>query len=172
MFGTKIKVEELFTAVIGFLEGITVNDFVGILRGRLKGLSIDSKPRDIIFVHQNVYALAEVVRYRLGDSRLLPFQNYLFSRFTEDESRAMKTAGGKSEVWLERRFNPPKFKTGADLDAKVIEMNMNITINEKPERVEFSQHEFFEKLTATCGNESVIPIERLRHRVENLAEPS
>ena len=81
MFGTKVKVEDLFNEVIGFLEGITVNDFVGMLRGRLQGLSIDSKPRDIIFAHQNVYALTEVVRHRVEHARFSPFRNYLFSQF-------------------------------------------------------------------------------------------
>ena len=133
-----------------------------MLRGRLAGLTIDSKPRDMIFAHQNVYALAEVVRYRLGDARFTPFPDYLLSRLTANESQAIEAAR------LERRFNLPRFKIGPDLDAKIIEMS--ITINDKQERFEFSQQEFFEKLTATCGNESVIPIERLRQRVETLSE--
>ena len=168
MFGIKIKSEELLTGVIGFLDGITVNDFVGMLRGRLEGLTIDSKPRDIIFAHQNVYALTEVVRDRLGDARFLPFLDYLFSQFTAEESREIEVARGKSTLLLERRFNPPRFNMGTELDAKVIEMN--ITINDKRERFELSQQEFFERLTATCGNESIIPIERLRQRVDDLAE--
>ena len=47
---------------------------------------------------------------------------------------------------------------------------INITINEKQEKFEFSQQEFFEKLTATCGKESLIPMERLRQRIETLSE--
>ena len=170
MFGTKVKVEDLFNEVIGFLEGITVNDFVGMLRGRLQGLSIDSKPRDIIFAHQNVYALTEVVRHRVEHARFSPFRNYLFSQFTADENREVEAARrSKSTVVLKRRFNLPRFKMGTDLDAKVIEMS--ITINDEQEKFECSQQEFFERLTATCGNESIIPIEKLRQRVENLAEP-
>ena len=95
-----------------FLDGITVNDFVGMLRGRLEGLTIDSKPRDIIFAHQNVYALTEVVRDRLGDARFLPFLDYLFSQFTAEESREIEVARGKSTLLLERRFNPPRFNMG------------------------------------------------------------
>ena len=104
MFGTKLKVEELLAEVIGFLEGITVNDFVGMLRSRLKGLTINSKTRDIIFVHQNVYALTDLIRYRLEDTRFTPFVNYLFSRFTADESRKIEASKGKSTIHLERRF--------------------------------------------------------------------
>ena len=136
VFGTKVKVEDLLTEVIGFLEGITVNDFVGMLRSRLQGLTIDSKTRDIIFAHQDVYALTDFVRYRLEDTRFSPFLNYLFSRFTADEDRKIETSKGKSTVCLQRRFNPPSFKIGPDLEAKVIEMN--ITINEKQEKFEFS----------------------------------
>ena len=168
VFGTKIKSEELLTRVIGFLDGISVIDFVGMLRGRLGGLSIDSKPRDIIFAHQNVYALTEVVRDRLGNERFSPFLNYLLSRFTVGESREIEAAKVQSTVLLERRFKPPRFKMADDLDAKVIEMS--ITINDKQEKFEFSQQEFFEQLTGTCGNESIVPIEKLRLHVDNLAE--
>ena len=169
MFGTKIKCGEILTEVIDFLDGITVNDFVGMLRGRLEGLTIDSKTKDIIFAHQNVYALTEVVRHRVEDVRFSPFRNYLFGQWTADENREIEAARvGKSTVVLERRFNLPRFKMGPHLNAKVIEMS--IAINDKQERFEFSQQEFFEKLTATCGNESIIPIERLRQQVDNLAE--
>ena len=171
VFGTKVKANDLFNLVISFLEGITINDFVGMLRGRLERLSIDSKPREIIFAHQNVYALTEVVRDRVEDARFSPFRNYLFSQFTTDENREIDAARrSNSTVVLERRFNLPRFTMGADLDAKVIAMS--ITINDKQESFEFSQREFFEKLTATCGNESVIPIERLSQRIENLSKPS
>lgn len=167
-FGTKVKVAELLDEVIGFIEGITVNDFVGMLRSRLEGLTLDSKTRDIIFAHQNVYALADLVRYRLEDTRFTPFVNYLFSRFTADESRKMEASRGNFMVRLERKFNAPSFKIGPDFGARVIEMN--ITINEKQETFEFSQQEIFEKLTATCGKESLIPMERLRQRIETLSE--
>ena len=168
LFGTKIKVEEFLTEVSGFLEGITVNDFVGMLRSRLERLTIDSKARDIIFAHQNVYALAEVVRDRRGDARFSPFSDYLFSRFTAEESREIAAAAGKSTVRLKRRFTLPRFKIGPDLDAKVIEMS--ITINDKQEMFEFSQPELFDKLTAACGKESIIPIKRLRQQIEDLAD--
>ena len=168
MFGTKIKVEELFTKVIKFLEQITINDFVGVLRSKLESLTIDSKPRDVIFVHQNVHALTEIVKSRLKEPRFSPFLNYLFSQFTADESRELDKAGGKSTVRLERRFNLPRFKVGSDLDAKVVEMS--ITINEKQESFEFSQQELFENLTSACGNESLVPIERLRQQIDTLAE--
>ncbi len=168
MFGTKIKVEDLFRETIEFLGRITINDFVGVLRGRLQGLTVDSKTRDIIFSHQNVYALTEVVGSRIEESRFLPFLNYLFSQLTGDERRELAAAGGGSTVRPERIVNQPRFKMGPDLDAKVIEMS--ITINTKQETFEFNQQEFFENLSATCGTEAIIPVERLRERIETLAE--
>ena len=160
LFGTKVKVEELLRESIGFLEGITVNDFVGILCGWLERLTIDSKPKDIILAHQNVYAVAEVIKTRIGDASFSPFQNYLFSQYTSDEIRQIEEAKDKSEIWIERRFNSPRFKMGPDLNAKVIEMA--IDINGKQENFEFSRPEFFEKLSATSGKDSLIPIEKLR----------
>lgn len=167
LFGTKIKVEELLDAVIGFLEEVTVNDFVGMLRGRLEKLTVDSAPRDIIFAHQNVYALTELVRSRLGDEAFSPFVNYLFGRFTADESRKIEAAGDETAVTLERLFTAPGFKLGPDLDNKVIEMS--ITINDKQERFEFGLAEFLRQLTVTCGKSPLIPVERLRQRIEDLS---
>lgn len=168
LFGTKVNVGELLTAISDFLEGITVNEFTGRLRRRWERLTVDSKPRDIIFVHQNVYALTEVVRARLGDAKF-PFLDYLFSQFTAEENQSISAADGKGTVILERQFTAPRFKIGPDLDAKVIEMS--ITINGKQENFEYSQQEFFEALTTTCGKEPLIPFERLRRRFDDLAYP-
>ena len=170
-FGTKVKSRELLEEVLGFLAGITVNDFVGMLRVRLQHLSMKSKTRDIIFAHQNVYALTEMVWCRREDKSFLPFLNYLFGQLTTDERREIDAAKDKSgfrEVGLERRYGQPGFKIGGDLDAKVIEVS--IKINDKQERYEFSQQEFFEELTATCGNEPIIPFQRLQQQIADLAE--
>ena len=169
LFGTKINVSELLTTVADFLEGITVNDFTGMLRRRWERLTVDSKPRDIIFVHQNIYALTEIVRARLGDTKF-PFLDYLFSQFTAEENQRISAAVGKDAVILKRQFTAPRFKIGPDLDAKVIEMG--ITINGEHVRFEYSQQEFFEALTSTCGNEVLVPFERLRRRFDDLGDLS
>ena len=167
LFGTKIKVEDLLAAVFSFVEELTVNDLVGMLRGRLEKLTVDSAPRDVIFAHQNVYALTELVRPRLEDEAFSPFVNYLFSRFTVDESQEIEAAGDDTVVTLERLFTAPRFKLGPDLDTKVIEMS--ITINDKQEQFEFSLAEFFGQLTAACGKDQIISTERLRRRIEDLS---
>ena len=167
LFGTKVNVSELLTAVADFLEGITVNDFAGMLRRRLERLTVDSKPRDIIFAHQNVYSLTELVMARLGDAKF-PFLDYLFSQFTAEENQRISAAIGKDAVTLVREFTAPGFKIGPDLDAKAIEMS--ITINGEQEFFEYSQQEFFEALTSTCGNETLIPFERLRRRFNDLGD--
>ena len=170
-FGTKIESGRLLTEVIEFLLGITVNDFAGMLRGRLNRLAIDSKTSDIVFVHQNVYVLTEVVRHRIGDAGFQPFLNYLFGSLTADETREIEVAreSNSTSLTLERRFTAPRFKLGPDLDGKVIEMT--VTINDKVEAFVFSQQEFLEELRATCGSESLIPINRLRQQIDDLGEP-
>ena len=165
LFGTKVDVGDLLDAIAAFQEGITVNDFTGMLRGRLERLTVDSKPRDIIFAHQNVYALTEVVRARLGDPRF-PFLDYLFSQLTAEESREISQAAGKDLVTLKREFTAPRFGIGSDLDAKIIEMS--ITINGEQESFEYSQQEFFEALTSACGDETLISFDRLRRRFDDL----
>ena len=167
LFGMKVKLGELLRESIGFLEGITVNDFVGILRARLTGLAVDSKPKDIIFAHQNVYSLSELVRCRVTDVKFLPFQNYLFSQFTADEKREIEQANGISPVNLKRQFTLPRFHIGSNLNSKSV--SMVLTINGKQESFQFRQEEFFEKLSATWGEEPLIPIERLRQNIDTLA---
>ena len=38
--------------MLNYVSAITINDFVGVLRGRLRILTVDSEPRDIMFAVQ------------------------------------------------------------------------------------------------------------------------
>ena len=169
-FGTKIEQVELIDAVFEFLDGITVNDFVGMLRGRLEHLTVDSKARDIIFAHQNVVALDNVVEDRLSDASFQPFLNFLFRGLTANEDAMLAEAAsrGETEVRLTRVFPTPSFQISDDLSSKVI--RMHITINGKAEKFEFEQQEFFGKLTATCGTEPLLTQERLGRRFAELSQ--
>ena len=49
LFGSKVNSGELFNSMLTYLSEITINDFIGVLRGRLESLTTESEPRDIMF---------------------------------------------------------------------------------------------------------------------------
>ena len=173
MFGVKIKAEELATETVRYLEELTINDFVGMLRGRLERLTVDSKTRDKIFVHQNICALTDIVAYRIPDPQFAPFLDFVLEPAALSRADELLKATADRPVESELRFFRPRFKLGSDLGAKIIEMH--VTFSERPEEsemYEFSQQVFFEKLTDVCGHQAIIPIQELVQQIENLTQPS
>ncbi len=158
--GAKMKVPELFNAVCDFVASITVKDFVGVLRGRLKNLSIESDRSDTLFAVQNVASIAQIISERLAVSGDLPeFMQFLIERhsWTASKERALRGAEaiGKKTVQFNLEVNRLSFKIGEKLHAKTIEMH--ITINDEPEVVEFSWDEFFGELVSAHGDEQLVP---------------
>ena len=143
LVGSKIKTADCFSAMVDFMSSIRVNDLVGVLRGSLKSLSVDSEPRRIVFALQNVHSLNQLISERMLDARFSGFQRFLFRELTADETRRIREASGESEIVLKRRFGKPSFKVGAELGAELIEMHLNI--NGVSESFEFGQEEFFRR---------------------------
>lgn len=159
-FGSKVKSAELFNAMICYLSEITINDFVGLLRGRLKRLRVDSEPQDIMFAVQNVHALAEIIGERILDNRFPKLQELLFSEFTSDEERQVEIAKRKSNtITLIRRFGKPAF--GIDPALRERRIKMAININGKSEEFSFDQDQFFGGLTRVYGDNPLVPRKRL-----------
>ena len=167
LFGSKIKTAELFKAVVTFITAIRMNDFVGMLRRSLKGLAVDSEPREIAFAVQNVHSLNQIISDRILEPQFQGFQQFLCRELTEDEKIKIKESDGKSEVRLERRFGKPSFKIGDDPGAAAIDMHINI--NGKSECFEFSQAEFFGELSQALGDEPLETLDRLVERFDKLA---
>ena len=159
LVGSKIKTSDLFDAMLKSISSIRVNDFVGMLRGRLQSLRADSESREIVFAFQNAHSLSHIISDRILDTRFQSFQKFLFRELTEDERLIIKKSDGKSEIRLERRFGKPRFKIGADLRAETIEMHLNI--NGKQESFEFSQEEFFIELSQAFGNDPILTLDQL-----------
>lgn len=166
LFGSKISSAELFNAMIRFISGITVNDFIGMLRGRLAQLTVESEPRDIMFAVQNVHSLTQIIGDRITDERFQEVQDFLFRKLTADEMRKIDDSKGESEVTLVRRFTTPAFKLDADLYAKCIEMSLDI--DGKTEMYKFSQEELFGVLTRTYGDAPIMPLENLIERYDKI----
>ena len=166
LFGSKIKTADLFDAMTKFLSAVRVNDLVGLLRGSLKSLTVDSEPRDIAFAVQNVHSLTQIISDRILVPRFQGFQQFLFRQLTEDEKLKIKESDGNSKVVLERRFGKPNFKIGDDPRAETIVMYVNI--NGKSESFEFSQAEFFAELSQAFSEEPLVTLDKLVERFDKL----
>ena len=165
LFGSKVKSAELFNAMLSYISGITVNDFVGVLRGRLESLTVDSEPRDIMFAVQNVHSLAEIIGDRITNDRFAEMQELLFWEFTEEEKLKIEAARKQSKtITLVRRFGKPAFKIEAALREHRIEMSLNI--NGKSETFKFDQGRFFGVLTRVFGEDPLMPLDQLLSRYD------
>ena len=164
-FGSKVKSVELFNVMFSYLSAITINDFVGVLRGQLERLTVDSEPRDIMFVVQNVHSLAEIIGDRIIDGRFTKMQELLFREFTAEEERKIEAARRQSKtITLVRHFGKPAFKIDASLQERRIEMSVNI--NGKSESFKIDQEQFFEVLTRVYGEDPLVPWDQLLKRYD------
>ena len=165
LFGSKVKSAELFNAMLNYVSAITINDFIGVLRGRLRILNVDSEPRDIMFAVQNIHSLAEIIGDRISDGRFPKMQELLFREFTaEEESQIAEARRQSKAITLVRRFGKPRFKIDAALHEKRIEMAVNI--NGRSESFTFDQEQFFGVLTQVYGDDPIVPWEELLKRYD------
>ena len=164
LFGSKVGSAELFQAMLASLSEITVNNFVGVLRGRLMSLTTNSVPRDIMFATQNVHALTQVIGDRITDPRFCTFQDFLFSELTADEKTQIESAKGQDKIKLVRQFGKPSFKIAEKLHEK--RLKMSITINGKMETFELGQTEFFDALCEAFGEDSLTNLDKLIERYD------
>ena len=160
--GSKIDTVELFEAILDYVSGIRVNDFVGMLRGRLEGLNVHSEPRDIMFAVQNVHSLEQVIGDRITDERFPDMMQLLFKELTGDDTCVIGSSKGQSRVTLVGRFAKPHFKIGAELQEKRIEMS--IEMDETSQEFTFDRDEFLQALTDVYGDEPLTPLEKLVDR--------
>lgn len=168
LLGSKVKSAELLNAVLSYLTGVTVNDFVGVLRGRLKSLAVDSEPRDIIFAVQNVHVLAEIIGDRITDKRFPKLQELLFKEFTADERCQIEIARRQSNtIRLVRRFGKPAFAIDPALRERRIQMSINV--NGNSESFKFDQDQFFEVLTTVFGDDPLVPMDKLLEQYDKAA---
>ena len=167
LFGSKVKSSDLFNEMLKYVSTITINDFVGVLRGRLENLTVQSEPRDIMFAVQNVHSLAGIIGERIPEKRFPKMQELLFREFTAEEKRQVEEATRQNKtVRLVRYFREPSFKIDPALHEKRIEMSINI--NGKSESFTFEQDQFFGVLTRVYGDDPIVPLDKL---VESYDKP-
>ena len=165
LFGSKIRSAELFNAMLGYVSEISINDFVGVLRGRLEKLTVESEPRDILFAVQNVHSLAEIIGDRISDARFPKMQEVLFRECTAEEKSQIEEARRQSNpITLVREFGNPAFKIDPAVHEKRILMSINI--NGKSESFSFGYEEFFGELTQIFGDDHIVPWDKLQEHYD------
>lgn len=170
LFGSKIEVQELFNATFDLLGGIRIGDFVGMLRSRLERLSVDSEPRDIIFLIQNIHSLFLLVRDRISDNRFPQMLELLFRELRERQHAEMDRHPGIPEMTFAYAFEPPTFKIADELSTR--QLSMDIKINGKVENFLFGYEEFFGALTGTYGDDALVSLEQLKEKSNSTAATS
>lgn len=156
LFGSKVNIVEFFDAALDVVNGITIKDFVDVLRSRLPELSASSESRDIIFAIQNVHALTNVIRNEIANKeQFSPLADLLF--FAERENivnAAMQRHPGIKKVDILIKFSMPEFKIANDLSKKAFEAHLSI--NDKPKIVEIAFETFFDAIIEAYGNKALV----------------
>ena len=149
-----------------------MKDFVGVLRGRLEGLSITSDRKDIIFAVQNVHAISRIVRERLTPTpEVAPkFMAFLLSRLrAQEEVKAseLEVHNGQDTYWLDRD-GVPNFQVGQSLRERTIQVDIHVSKSEERKVLSLSWEEFFDELVRAHGDEPLVSPGRLRFRFDVL----
>ena len=168
LFGSKTKVQELFDATLEVLGGIRVRDFAGMLRSRLERLSVDSEPRDLIFLIQNIHSLSLIIRDRVSDDRFPQMLELLFRELRKRQHAEMDRYPETPKMTFTYAFGPPTFKIADEVSTR--QLAMDIKINGKVENFLFGYDEFFGALTQTYGDDALVSLERLKEQVNSTAE--
>ena len=168
LFGSKIEVQEMVNATLDVLGGIRIRDFAGMLRSRLERLSVDSEPRDIIFLIQNIHSLSVIIQDRISDSRFPQMLELLFRELRERQHAEMDQHPEIPEMTFTYAFRPPTFKVADELSTR--QLAMDISINGKVESFLFGYEEFFGALTGTYGDDALVSLDQLKKQVSSSAE--
>lgn len=167
--GTKVRIEDLFQAVLGFISEIKIRRFVGVLRARFHSLSADSEPSDIIFAVQNLQSVWQIIRDRTSEGSPLPgFLSYILGRFVTEklnsEAPEWATRADVQVAWS--RFT---FRIADDLGRQLVEVRFGV--GDKTEMLKLTWDEFFTELVRFHGNESIVSYETLEERYKALNDP-
>ena len=171
LVGSKMRTDEVFGAVLESISKIRVRDFVGLLRGRLENLSVNSARRDAIFAVQNVQAIGLIVCERVTTGGAAPeFMQLLASRMASGEDSKIPDTDFvniPADHWM-RRTGIPNFQFGHTLRYKTIQVDMCFGEDGRRKVSVFEWDEFFHELVKAHGDEPLVFPGVLRTRFESL----
>ena len=154
--GLKINFIEYIAEVQDVVDGLTINDLVGKLRGMTKQLSASSSITDIVFLMQNLYGLGQSM---LGGETTIergPLKTIL-DKVAKAQAKRLHPENPPhgTEVNIVTTFRTPTFKLEPDLNVKQI--RVNVTVNEIQETLVMGYEEFFKEISKTSGSMRIAP---------------
>ena len=168
--GTKMKVEDLFSAVFEFISKVRIRRFAGVLRARLHGLSSDSESHEMIFAVQNLQSVSQIIRDRTEAGIQPPgFLSFIQERLVLEKLEAEAPKGAR-EFHVQVLWNHLSFRIADDLSQQLVEVRLGVGKN--TELVKLTWDEFFTALVQFHGDEPLVSYDTLVERFEALSNPT
>ena len=82
--GYGIDLQAYAQGVSGAINEVRMKHLTTILRGRMKHLSLDSKPQDVIFLIQNVRSFSDLMKTKIPTGNYRLVENLMFGNHIED----------------------------------------------------------------------------------------
>ena len=133
LMGRRVPFQGFVDEVTQAISDVTLKDLTGVLLQKLEGLSADSSEQDIVFAHQNVFSLSELLRLKLQDP---DFE--MLSQLVADELKTPQSEFRhgpfsilfEPEIWERRMLIRVKYmsrmETGSDVSEEPQELNFKL----------------------------------------------
>lgn len=82
--GYGIDLQAYVQGVSDAINEVRMKHLTTILRGRMKHLSLDSKPQDVIFLIQNVHSFSDLMKTKIPTGNYRLIENLMFGNYIED----------------------------------------------------------------------------------------
>ena len=123
--GYKINWIEYINAIGSAIRDVKLKDLTGLLRGRLKKLSLNSPHKDIIFLVQNLESFSGLFAAKIPDGRYVSIVDLLFSELSTGYLDDIQPKIKKDEQYrIHTLFNAPRIGIHEDLGKKEFKVNV------------------------------------------------
>ncbi|MCY4637100.1 MAG: hypothetical protein OXG04_21825 [Acidobacteria bacterium] len=136
---------------------VKLKDITGLLRGRLKQLSLKSPYSDIVFLIQNLESFSRLFGTKVPDERYQGMLGLLFNDDAKGHLDALKLEPEVREVRLITAFNTPSIKIHERLNEKKFKVHVRcrFTILDSNGQALHEDHDF-RTLTKEVGYEALL----------------
>lgn len=156
--GYGFDIADFFHGISEMAEDITVKDLTNLLRLKMRNISANSKPHEIISLVQNVEAFSSVLKKKIPHKAYDFMRDLMFSDITE------QVDGGTIPVSL--AMHAPNVKISPALEKKELEITVKRAIRRSGEQIDvgdLEQHkvsvgyeDFLRRVDKAFGNDRLI----------------
>lgn len=156
--GLTIDILEYLQQVIRAINDISVGDLLELLRRELQTLSVSSNVNDVIFLHQHLYILGEVILERTS-ARGGPLESFMNKAAEGYLEKLSSRPEAPDTVHISLQFTTPRICWDPDLDKG--EITITARVNEQEEQLAMDQEEFINAAIAAYGDAKLHSIDYL-----------